>query len=113
MLAEIHESASRGEDFAFETTLPGKGYLRHIRRWRSNDYHVSLFFLRLPDFETAIARVAARVRQGGHNIPDAVVRRRFIAGLRNLELYKAEVDKWAVYDNERSEPTLMEWSEST
>ena len=70
------------------------------------------FSLRLPDAEMAIARVAARVRQGGHNIPEAVIRRRFAAGLRNLERYKAGVDAWAVYDNAGSEPVLVDWSET-
>jgi predicted ABC-type ATPase len=74
--------------------------------------NVSLFYLRLPTVETAIARVATRVRQGGHNIPEDVIRRRFDAGLRNLEqAYKAAVDAWAVYDNEGAVPKLIEWSE--
>lgn len=112
MLAEIDEYVTRGESFAFETTLAGLGYLRHIRQWRELGYHVSLFFLRLPDPETAIARVAGRVRRGGHNIPEPVIRRRFAAGLRNLEHgYKAQVDAWAVYDNSGDEPILLEWNE--
>lgn len=60
MLEEINASAARGESFAFETTLSGVGYRRYIRRWRGLGYHVSLFFLRLPDAGTAIARVAMR-----------------------------------------------------
>jgi predicted ABC-type ATPase len=112
MLEEIDESVARGESFAFETTLSGVGYRPHIRRWRGLGYHVSLFFLRLPDPETAIARVATRVRQGGHNIPEGVIRRRFAAGLRNLErLYKSEVDAWIVYDNAGDRPVPIEWSE--
>lgn len=112
MLAEIDDCVTRGESFAFETTLAGVGYLRHIRGWRGLGYHVSLFFLSLPDVETAIARVAARVRRGGHDIPEAIIRRRFAAGLRNLEhAYKAQVDAWAVYDNGGDGPILLEWSE--
>jgi predicted ABC-type ATPase len=112
MLEEIDESVARGESFAFETTLSGVGYRQHIRRWRGLGYHVSLFFLRLPDHETAIARVAMRVRQGGHDIPEGVIRRRFTAGLRNLErLYKPEVDAWIVYDNAGDRPGPIEWSE--
>ena len=110
MLTEISECATRGDSFAFETTLAARNYLRHIQRWRGDGYHVKLFFLCLPSAETAIARVAARVRQGGHNIPEAVIRRRFAAGLRNLAEYKAEVDTWAVYDNAGSEPTPIDWS---
>jgi predicted ABC-type ATPase len=76
MLEEMAASARRGESFAFETTLAGLGYLSHIRAWRASGYNVSLFFLSLPNPELAIARVALRVQQGGHNIPEAVVRRR-------------------------------------
>jgi predicted ABC-type ATPase len=75
--------------------------------------HVSLFFLCLPNAEAAIARVAERVRQGGHDIPETVIRRRFGAGLRNLEsAYKAEVDTWAKYDNVGERPILLEWGEN-
>lgn len=113
MLEEINESVNRGESFAFETTLSGRGYLKHIRRWQGHGYCVSLFFLSLPDVETAIARVAERVRQGGHNIPEAVIRRRFSAGLENLESnYKSAVDSWVVYDNAGESPALLEWSEN-
>jgi predicted ABC-type ATPase len=113
MLEEIAQCVNQGESFAFETTLAGKSYFRHIRHWRGIGYHVSLYFLSLPNAETAIERVAERVRQGGHNIPDLVVRRRFVAGLKNLESpYKSAVDAWAVYDNSGSTPTLTGWSEN-
>jgi predicted ABC-type ATPase len=113
MLSELREAVASGESFAFETTLAGVAYLRHIREWRQRGYHVSLFFLRLPNPEAAIARVASRVRQGGHDIPEDVIRRRFAAGLRNLEkAYKAAVNAWAVYDNVGKSPILLEWGES-
>ena len=113
MLEEIDSAVRRGESFAFETTLSGLGYRQRIPRWRADGYHVGLFFLRLPDVETAIARVATRVLQGGHDVPEDVIRRRFAAGLRNLEAhYKGEVDAWAVYDNAGDRPTLIDWSET-
>lgn len=65
MLKEIAECVGRGDSFAFETTLSGLVYLRQIRKWQNQGYHVSLFFLSLPTVEMAIARVAERVRQGG------------------------------------------------
>lgn len=112
MLDEMERAARTGESFAFETTLSGLRYRRHIRRWKADGYHVGLFFLRLPDAEMAIARVAERVRQGGHDIPEPVIRRRFAAGLRNLDAhYKRAVDAWAVYDNAGSEPVLIDWSD--
>lgn len=88
------------------------GYLRHITQWRAQGYRVSLFFLGLPDAETAIARVAERVRQGGHDIPEAVIRRRFAAGLANFQRYRAAVDDWALYDNSGGSPVLLEWGEN-
>jgi predicted ABC-type ATPase len=113
MLEEIDHCARCGESFAFETTLSGLGYLRHIAQWRTQGYRVSLFFLSLPNAETAIARVAERVRQGGHNIPEAVIRRRFAAGLRNFQRhYRTAVDDWALYDNSGNTPAMLEWGEN-
>ena len=60
--------------------------------------------------EMAILRVAARVRQGGHSIPESVIRRRFAAGLTNFEtIYKFEVDRWAKFDNLGDRPVLIKW----
>ena len=113
MLEEIEDCFRKGESFAFETTLSGLGYLTRIRQWREQGYHVSLFFLCLPDAETAIARVAERGLQGGHDIPEDVIRRRFAAGLRNLErAYKSAVDAWAKYDSVGECPALLEWGEN-
>lgn len=67
----------------------------------------------LSDPEVAIARVAERVRQGGHHIPEDVIRRRFLAGRRNFnERYSQSVDAWALYDNTDAEPFLVNWGEN-
>lgn len=113
MLDEIAACTQRGESFAFETTLSGSTYLRHIGQWRADGYRVTLYFLSLPDAETAIARVAARVLQGGHHIPDDVVRRRFKGGLDNFNgHYKLVVDDWVLYDNSGSKPAILDWGEN-
>src|SRR5687767_5733288 len=112
MLEEIALCAGRGDSFAFETTLSGLSYLRSIRRWRDDGYQVSLYFLSLPTPELAIARVAERVSQGGHDVPEAVVRRRFASGLNSFNRhYKLAVDDWALYDNTGTTPMLLEWRE--
>jgi predicted ABC-type ATPase len=112
MLHEINECVTRGESFAFETTLSGLAYLRHIQEWQTLGYHVGLFFLSLPSVELAIARVAERVRQGGHNIPEPVIRRRFSAGRNNFDnYYRTVVDAWVLYDNAGDEPVMLEWGE--
>jgi predicted ABC-type ATPase len=113
MLQEIDDCVRKGESFAFETTLAGRVYAGRIAQWRGLGFHVSLFFLRLPDVDTAIARVAERVLQGGHDIPEDVIRRRFVAGLHNFEhVYKNAVDDWAEFDNVGEEPILLHWSEN-
>ena len=109
MLEEIHSHARRSQSFAFETTLSGRGYAGLIPGWRSEGYIVKLFYLRLASLDLAIARVRQRVREGGHNIHEPVIRRRFASGLRNFEnLYKPLVDEWALYDNSGGEPILIE-----
>ena len=107
MLKQIDKLIMQGESFCVETTLAGRGYLHKIPHWQKLGYHVSIVFLTLPDAQTAIARVAARVTQGGHYVPDDVVRRRFYAGISNLPLYIAIVDQWAVYDNKGVRPLLI------
>lgn len=75
-------------------------------------YRVKLIFLQLGSVDEAIARVAQRVRQGGHDIPEATIRRRFDAGRRNFtDVYAAAVDAWALYDNSGPQPVLLDWSE--
>ena len=112
MVHRIREAAARGESFAFETTLADRNFARWIPEWRAAGYLVTLWFLSLPSPEAAIMRVAERVAQGGHSVPDEVVRRRFRAGWRNFdELYKAVVDEWVLYDNAGDEPVLLDWGE--
>jgi len=113
MLKEICRYASGLESFALETTLSGRGYLRMIEQWQIAGYRVKLLFLQLTSPEEAIARVAQRVQQGGHNIPEAVIRRRFAAGIENFKkLYAPQVDTWALYDNSGAQPVLLDWNES-
>ena len=108
MLSEIERRVRKGESFAFETTLSGHNYARLIPEWRNAGYRVRLIFLSLPSPKMAIARVAARVAQGGHNVASAVVRRRFESGFRNFEdIYKDLVDKWEWYDNSGNTPQLL------
>jgi predicted ABC-type ATPase len=110
MLEEIRRHVSSRESFAIETTLAGRNYLRSIREWQSAGYRVKLVFLMLNSADEAIARVAERVRQGGHHIPEATIRRRFDAGLRNFkDAYADLVDAWVLYDNSGQVPKLVDW----
>ena len=77
MLQRIQELVDRGESFAFETTLSGRGFARAIPGWQSSGYRVELYFLSLPVADMAVERVTNRVTEGGHSIPEDVIRRRF------------------------------------
>lgn len=113
MLRELERHFAARESFAFETTLSGRGYLRHIERWQAAGYRVELIYLKLDSADEAVARVAQRVRQGGHDIPEPVIRRRFTTGLYNLtHSYAPVVDSWALYDNSGEAPLLLDWSET-
>lgn len=112
MLQEIKSRVKELKSFAFETTLSGRSYAQMIPQWQALGYHIKLIFLNLPDVNIAIARVAARVAQGGHNVPEDVIRRRFSAGLRNFDkIYKEIVNSWILYDNSGSVPMLRDWGE--
>jgi len=109
MLEEINNHVRRGESFAFETTLSGLMYVRLIQNSQRIGYRVKLIYLSLPNPEMAVARVADRVAQGGHFIPEAVIRRRFDAGWYNFNSrYKLLVNAWSQYDNSQRQPVLIE-----
>lgn len=109
MLDLIEGHVHRGETFAFETTLSGRSYARQIPLWRERGFFVRLVFLALESPDSAVARVAMRVSQGGHDIPEETIRRRFDAGLRNFHLvYKTLAEKWEYFDNSGMAPVLIQ-----
>ncbi len=108
MLQEIQRHVMAKESFGFESTLAGKGYAKMIPKWQALGFSVHLIHLRLPSVLSAIDRVAARVAQGGHDIPQGIVARRFHAGWRNFErLYAPLVDTWRVFENSGPLPMLV------
>jgi predicted ABC-type ATPase len=108
MLELIGQHVQRGESFAFETTLASRSFAKHIPVWRGQGYIVTLYYLSLPTVEDALQRVAWRVQQGGHHVPEDVVRRRFAASRRNFEeIYRALADEWFLLDNRTKEPIII------
>ena len=108
LLTRMRELTGRRQDFGFETTLAGRSYARQFQAMKAEGYRIVLFFLWLPNADLAVARVADRVRQGGHNVPEPDVRRRFDSGVRNFfELYRPLLDSWRLFDASQAPPTLI------
>ncbi|MDZ7935553.1 MAG: zeta toxin family protein [Emticicia sp.] len=100
MLSEINVALEKQIDFVIETTLATKSYVELVKKAQNLAYEVVLVYFWIENADHAIERVARRVRQGGHNIPENVVRRRYESGIRNLmNLFLPIVDKWSIYDN--------------
>lgn len=112
MLEEINRHVSNGDSFAFETTLSGRTYAQMIPEWRKMGYKIKLIFLYLPDVRTAVERVKNRVRQGGHNVPEQTIRRRYEKGWYNFQhLYKEMVNAWVLFDNSGERPKILDEGE--
>ncbi len=100
MLQRIQELLETNESFAFETTLSTKSYVGFVKQAQQQKYEVVLLFLALDSHELAIRRVKTRVDEGGHDIPEDVIKRRFDKGFLNLfQLYLPIVDQWILVDN--------------
>lgn len=107
MLQRMDDLLSEGSDFAFETTLSTRSYVKFIERAQAEGYFVTLLYFWLPTPEQAIERVATRVREGGHNIPSDVIRRRYANGIKNLTaLYIPLCNYWAIYDNSSADEQI-------
>jgi len=99
MLTRLSELASANSSFGFETTLASRSYATWLKELRTKGYNTHLVFLWLPSSDEAVARVAERVRTGGHDVPETTIRRRYEAGLKNLlSLYMPLANTWQLLD---------------
>ena len=111
VLSEISRLMTAKASFAFESTLSGLTYARRFEQLKRSGHDIEIVFLRLSSPALALQRIASRVKQGGHNVPAADVRRRFKRGWENFQrVYKPLADSWAVYDNSGQSPKLIEKS---
>ena len=100
MIERIEELLNTGVDFAFETTLTTLSYVNTIKTAKEKGYSVSLLYFWLNDVNLAIERVKTRVSEGGHNIPEEVIRRRYFRGVYNLTNKFIDIcDYWIVINN--------------
>ncbi|MFY0673064.1 MAG: zeta toxin family protein [Bacteroidia bacterium] len=108
MLERIDELMNAGKSFAFETTLATKSYKNLVAKAKETGYKTTLLFLYLESIDIAKERVRNRVIEGGHNIPEKVIERRYEMGLKNFfKIYKDVVEDWLLFDNTDNNPTLL------
>jgi predicted ABC-type ATPase len=108
MLKRMRELLNSNQDFSFETTLATKTFVHIIDEAHSNGYHISLIFFWLDSPNLAKDRVRKRVSEGGHNIEEKVIERRYLAGIQNLfEIYWNKLDSLVIYDNSGIESDLI------
>jgi len=108
-LRELDRLAKGNKDFAFESTLSGLSYAGRLKRWRRAGRRIEIVYPRISSPRLALRRIAARVKQGGHNVLRADVLRRFTRSWNNFEShYRLLADVWSVYDNSEATPRLLE-----
>lgn len=97
--SELDRLTTARKDFAFESTLSGLTYVPRLRKWRRSGYHIEIIYLYLDDVRLSLERIAARVRAGGHDVPETDVRRRFVRSWRNFQThYKLLADDVRILD---------------
>ena len=102
MLMKINYLLDRKADFAVETTLATRSLLQIVRQAQQLGYETTVLYFWLNSPDLAIERVRDRVVSGGHNIPDAVIRRRYVMGLQYLfDVYIPVIDRWILADNSK------------
>lgn len=107
MIERLHKLADHGANFAVETTLAGRSYISFLKKLREKGYRVELYYFWLPTPDLAVRRVRGRVASGGHDIPEATIRKRYGRSMKNFWIeYRPLADFWAVYNNGGPEPRL-------
>ena len=107
-MREIERHVAAREDFAFETTLAGRAYLRLVERLQAGGWRIELIYLALPSVEMSRLRVAERVAHGGHGIPATDIERRFPRSLRHLfGEFSHRVDRCTCFMNDGESPALV------
>ena len=108
VLEQIQDFVRKNVDFAFETTLAGRSYIRLLKDIKTKKYYLHLFYLWIPTPELAIGRIKDRIASGGHDVPAQDVKRRFYRGTYNLfKYYKPLLNSWLLFDNSDSVPRLI------
>ncbi|MEW6609769.1 MAG: zeta toxin family protein [bacterium] len=108
VLQRIKELVSERKMFAIETTLSGRTYLSILQKMKRLGYRVYMYYLWIPNYQLGIERIKNRVREGGHSVPEYIVKRRFKKTLWNLfHVYFSVLDYLAIFDNSGMQPMII------
>jgi predicted ABC-type ATPase len=103
VLIAAHEHIRKGESFAVETTLSGQGYLQMMLEARACGFEAVLVYIGTENVEINLARIRDRVLAGGHNVPEADVRRRYQRSFQKLATAISRADHTILFDNSTEE----------
>lgn len=90
-----------------ETTLAGRTHLRTIDLAHRHGWRVHILYFAVRDIDISLARIARRVSEGGHDVPEPDARRRFERSLTNFHAYATKADLWRVFDNNTNQPVVV------
>jgi predicted ABC-type ATPase len=108
MLQRLHDLAEQRADFAFESTLAGRSHARFLKSLRQGGYRLHLVYFWLASADLAVARVAERVRMGGHDVPEGTIRQRYERSLDNFfQIYRRLASSWEIYNNTQPGQTCL------
>ncbi len=108
MLSKINKLIKSGKDFAVETTLATKSYIRIIDSAHKHNYEIGLLFFWLQSSDLAIERVKSRVLEGGHNIHTETIVRRYYKGIYNFfNVYLTRCDFWILLNSSSLQVKLV------
>jgi predicted ABC-type ATPase len=103
----MHAMIDEKRSFSIETTLAGRTHLQTVERAKRAGFAVTLLFFIVRSPDICLARIARRVSEGGHDVPEADVRRRFERAIGCLRAYVGAVDLWRVFDNNGGRPEAV------
>jgi predicted ABC-type ATPase len=102
---QIDTAIAGSDTFVVESTLSGRTFQRRMKRAKAAGFKITIVYLLLHSADSCVDRVKKRVESGGHDVPEADIRRRFLRSIRNFwNLYRPMADHWLLIYNYGSEP---------
>lgn len=105
-IGRIADCVTARRSFSLETTLAGRTHLRTIDAARAAGMEIAILYFAVATVETCLGRIARRVAEGGHDVPETEARRRWMRSLVNFPAYAGKAELWRVFDA-NAKPTIV------